>query len=92
MYISQPRGFIVKEKENYICTLNKALYRLHQNKWVWNFEINKVLLDSGFEKFEWCNYVQNFRSNSLLLIYVDDIVIFGKTDKHINKVLNFLKR
>ena len=55
------------------------------------FEIFKVLLDLEFEKFEWCNFVYNFGSNILLLLYVDDIVIFGKTDEHINKVLILLK-
>ena len=55
------------------------------------FEIFKVLLDLEFEKFEWCNFVYNFGSNILLLLYVDDIVIFGKAYKHINKILNLLK-
>ena len=76
VYMSQPPGFIVTGKENYICKLNKALYGLHQSGRVWYFEINKVLLDLGFEKFEWCNCVYNFGSNILLLFYVDDIVIF----------------
>ena len=89
--MSQPPGFIAKGKENYTCKLNKALYGLHQSGRIWYFEINSILTDLGFEKFEWCNCVYNFRSNILLLLYVDDSVIFEKTDEHINKVLILLK-
>lgn len=91
IYMKQPPGFSVLGKEDYICKLNKALYGLHQSGRSWYFEINKVLLDIGFKRFSWCNCVYQFENDIVLLLYVDDIVIFGKTEKPIFKVLRMLE-
>lgn len=86
----QPPGFIIKSKENYVYKLKRALYGLHQSGRVWYFEINKVLTNLGFVKFEWCNCVYIFESYVILLLYVDDIVLFGRTENHIQKAVNLL--
>lgn len=92
IYMTQPPGFVEKGKENYVCKLNKALYGLHQSGREWYFELNKILLAIGFVKFEWCNCVYVFGSDVVLLLYVDDIVIFGKSDNRISKVLKLLEK
>lgn len=92
IFMKQPPGFLAEGKENYICKLNKALYGLHQSGRMWFYEIHKVLLDLGFTKFEWCNCVYNFHNSVILLLYVDDIVLFGKTEKHIFDILSLLEK
>lgn len=67
------------------------MYGLHQSGHAWYFEIHKVLLKLGFRRLESCNYVYLFESGLVLLLYVDAIVIFGKNQNIIGKVLSLLK-
>lgn len=90
IYMSQPPGF--SDKENLFCKLEKAIYGLHQSGRQWFFEINKILIKLGFNKFDWGNCIYNFKSNVILLLYVDDIVIFGKRISDINEVIELLKK
>lgn len=92
VYMTQPPGFIVKGKEKMVCKLNKALYGLHQSGRVWFFELNKVLLEIGFIKFEWCNCVYTFKNEVVLLLYVDDMVLFSKNRKNIDRAINRLNQ
>ena len=55
------------------------------------FKIHRVLLELGFLKFEWCNCVYSFSDNVILLLYVDDIVLFDRNDSHIKKAINLLE-
>ena len=87
----QPPGFVEKGKENLVCRLNRALYGLHQSGRLWYFEFNSVLLELGFKKFQWCNCAYYFQNNTVLLVYVDDIVIFGKNKNCIDKAIERLK-
>jgi hypothetical protein len=90
IYMYQPLGFIEKGKENLFCKLNKAIYGLHQSGRVWFFEIDKVLNEIGFIKFEWCNCVYMFESNVILLLYVDDIVLFAKRETQLKRAISLL--
>lgn len=90
--ITQPPGFEVKGKEGHLCLLKKALYGLHQSGRVWYYEIENVLLTNGFSKIKWANCLYNFNHNLVLLLYVDDIVLIGKTQNHIDEVVNILKK
>lgn len=91
IYMDQPTGFFIKGKEHLVCRLDRALYGLHQSGRLWYQELNKVLLDLGFEKFAWCNCTYHFGESVVLLVYVDDIVIFGKNKSYIDKVLTLLQ-
>lgn len=90
IYMTQPPGF--STKENYLCRLNKALYGLHQSGRAWYFEIHNTLLNIGFSKLDWCNCVYNFKNEVILLLYVDDIVLLGRSDNQIQKVFNLLNK
>ncbi len=76
VYMYQPEGY-VKESSK-VCKLRKALYGLHQSSRQWFFEIDDIL-KINFEKLSWCNCVYVLQSRLILLLYVDDIVMFGKT-------------
>lgn len=90
VYMRQPQGFIDPKKPHYVCRLKKAIYGLHQSGREWFYEISSKLLNVGFEEISWANCVFTYRKHVMLLLYVDDIVIFGKTEGHINHVIQIL--
>lgn len=92
IFMTQPPGFVNGNKEMFYCKLDKALYGLHQSGRVWFYEINKILIDIGFIKFEWCNCVYSFNFNVVLLLYVDDIVVFGRAKRNIDEAIELLKK
>lgn len=91
VYMEQPPGFIKQGQEHKFCKLNKALYGLHQSGREWFFEIHQILIEIGFVKFEWCNCAYIFKNDIVLVLYVDDFVIFGKSAEMINKMIETLK-
>lgn len=88
--MSQPPGFI-KNNKNFLCKLKRAIYGLHQSGRMWFYEIESVLLRIGFDKFTHCNCVYSFKGEVILLLYVDDFVLFGSDVSKINKVVKFLE-
>lgn len=88
IYMSQPQGFVTNE--NLVCKLNKAIYGLHQSGRAWFYEMDSVLLKIGFLKFQYCNCAYRYNANIILLLYVDDFVIFGKDKVQIDNVVKLL--
>lgn len=86
----QPQGF--SENLNFVCRLKKAIYGLHQSGRVWFFEIDRVLSKIGFEKFSHCNCVYIFKNSVILLLYVDDFVLFCKDVVGIERVVSLLNK
>ncbi|GBM70501.1 Retrovirus-related Pol polyprotein from transposon RE1 [Araneus ventricosus] len=89
IYMQQPEGFVVKGCEHCVCCrLHKSKYGLHQSGRQWNLEINKILIGLGFHQNELCNGLYT-KSNCILLVYVDDIVVFSKSRSDLeNSILN----
>jgi hypothetical protein len=82
-YMEQPPGFI--EGTNLICRLRKSIYGLKQAPRVWNQVIDGFFRTIGFLR-SLCNpalYIfQEYDINQLSLliaIYVDDMIIVGKS-------------
>lgn len=91
IFMSQPKGFEDPGNENLYCKLDRAIYGLCQSGREWYFEIHRVLTDLGFVKLDSCNCVYTFSTNVLLILYVDDMVIFGVSDIVINEILDKIK-
>lgn len=91
IFMTQPPGFSVPGKENMYCRLDRALYGLHQSGRLWYYEIHNVLIKLGFTKLESCNCVYTFKNEVVLLLYVDDMIIFGKNDKYAQNALNLIE-
>lgn len=89
IYMHQPPGF--GTNKNLVCKLNKALYGLHQSGRNWYFEIHGILETLGFCKFDWCNCAYRYNNNVVLLLYVDDIVIFGKNHSYVDQAISLIK-
>ena len=48
IYMEQPEGFTVKEKEDYVCKLNKSLYGLKQAPRQWYKKFESVMGKQGY--------------------------------------------
>lgn len=90
IYMQQPEGYV--EQLGLVCKLKKALYGLHQSSRQWYFEMDDVLLKLNFQKLDWCNCVYLFETKLVLLLYVDDIVIFGRTSKDLDFGIGLLQK
>lgn len=90
--MSQPQGFINPDKPKHVCLLHKALYGLHQSGLEWYSEIHSTLIAMGYIKLISTNCVYTKNANTILLLYVDDIVIMGKTLAIVKESLKLLKQ
>jgi hypothetical protein len=91
VYIEQPEGFLLSEKEDYVCRLKKALYGLKQAPRAWYSRLDRYLQQQGFRKGNADNnlYIKVNQDSILIIeVYVDDI-IFGSDDDRMSQ--NFLK-
>ncbi|CAL8151067.1 unnamed protein product [Prunus armeniaca] len=81
VYINQPEGFVIKDKEDKVYRLHKALYGLKQAPRAWYGEIDSYFTQCGFKKSlsEATLYTKERGDKDILIvsIYVDDIVYTG---------------
>ncbi|GJW71282.1 ribonuclease H-like domain-containing protein, partial [Tanacetum coccineum] len=94
IYMTIPKGFENKDKNNKVCKLVKSLYGLKQAPRKWNGKLVTILKENGF--------IQSINDHSLftktkdnkfiaLLVYVDDIVVTGNLSTPMvpNSVLSY---
>ncbi|KAI5352434.1 hypothetical protein L3X38_005325 [Prunus dulcis] len=78
VYIDQPKGYVIKGKEDKVYRLHKALYGLKQAPRAWYGEIDTYFMQCGFEKSlsEATLYTKTRGDRDILIvsIYADDIV------------------
>ncbi|KAI4357436.1 hypothetical protein L6164_001384 [Bauhinia variegata] len=88
IYIKQPKGFVVKGKEDYVCKLTKSLYGLKQAPRQWYKKFESVMIQQGYKKTisDHCAFVRKFSNNYfiILMLYVDDMLIVGHDSSRIN--------
>jgi hypothetical protein len=80
VYIEQPLGFEVHEREPHVCKLKKPLYGLKQAPRAWYSRIDAYLQQLGFEKSEAdpnLYFILVGEDPLILLLYVDDLFIIG---------------
>lgn len=88
VYVSQPKGFVQKNKEHMVYRLVKALYGLRQAPRAWYAKLNKCLESLGFTKcpYEHAVYTKREGDEALIIgVYVDDMLITGTNVAIINK-------
>ncbi|GBN62249.1 Retrovirus-related Pol polyprotein from transposon TNT 1-94 [Araneus ventricosus] len=90
VYLKQPPGFLVKDAESKVHLLHKALYDLHQSGRSWNCELDHILKNLMFDKLLWSNCLYK-NKDVILVIYVDDSMVFGKTLIDINKTIALIQ-
>jgi transposase InsO family protein len=80
VYIEQPQGFEVHDRESYVCRLKKALYGLKQASRAWYSRIDNYLQSMGFTKSEADPNLYFLLVGSeplILVLYVDDLILTG---------------
>jgi hypothetical protein len=86
--MKNPQGYEVKGKENLVCRLKKRLYGLKQAPKQWYFKFYRFMEKQGYSRchFDHCVYFKNIEngSYSILLLYVDDMLVVGSNMQDIN--------
>jgi hypothetical protein len=89
IYMKQPVGFIVKDKEEMVCRLKKSLYGLKQAPRQWYRKFDGFMQRSGYTRCngDHCCYFKRFESSYIiLLLYVDDMLVAGSCVREINRL------
>ncbi|CAA7014904.1 unnamed protein product [Microthlaspi erraticum] len=93
VYVTQPPGFVDKDRPNHVCRLRKALYGLKQAPRAWYQELRGFLLQLGFQNSVADTSVFVYIKGTDLaytLVYVDDIVITGSNTTLVAHFINAL--
>ncbi|CAI7818577.1 unnamed protein product [Closterium sp. NIES-54] len=92
LYMLQPEG--LDDGSGRVCRLKKAIYGLKQAPRAWYHKLEKTLLAGGFKKSE-CDHslflLQEKEQFLMLLVYVDDILLFSKSSAMIEHVEEMLE-
>lgn len=82
VYVTQPPGFLDKDRPHHVCRLRKALYGLKQAPRAWYQELKTYLISIGFKNSmaDTSAFVYNKDGHQVYcLVYVDDIIITGSS-------------
>ena len=81
------------ENEVFVWKLNKSLYGLKQSGRNWNVVLDDFFTQLGFTRSnnDTCLYMKGENNPTLVLIWVDDIVIAAKTGVLMTEIKNALK-
>ena len=93
VYMPQPEGFKDKNRPNYICKLEKALYALRQALRAWFDKLKGALSSWEFKNSNSDTSLFFKRVESkivIMLIYVDDIIITRNDSQGIAEVIKDL--
>ncbi|CAI7785225.1 unnamed protein product [Closterium sp. NIES-54] len=92
LYMLQPEG--LDDGSGRVCRLKKAIYGLKQAPRAWYHKLEETLLAGDFKKSE-CDHslflLQEKEQFLMLLVYVDDILLFSKSSAMIERVEEILE-
>lgn len=89
VYMKQPEGFVVKNQENKVYRLKKAVYGLKQASRAWNARVNEVLSKMGYKhsQHEPCLFIKRDKNSlTLVALYVDDFFVFSDNSKNVDNL------
>ena len=90
IYMSQPHGFEVASKENWVCKLKKSLYGLKQSPRQWYKQFDRFMIGQKYTRsqFDHCVYLHRLSDGSYiyLLLYVDDMLVACKNKAEIEQL------
>ena len=81
VYMKQPVGYEKEGEEHLVCRLRKSICGLKQSSRCWNMALDSHLRKMGFSqsKSDPCIYVSGGDDTFYIGVYVDDMVLAGKT-------------
>jgi len=91
VYMQQPEGFV---KEGLVCKPKKSIYGLKQAPRCWNMALDSYLKELKLTQSasDPCIYVSTEGETFYIGVYVDDIILAGKTNERIQEVKDALSR
>jgi hypothetical protein len=93
VYMTQPKGFVVKGKEHMGCRLRKSIYGLKQASRQWNLQFDETITKFGFKPNveDNCVYAK-FKNEKFifLILYVDDILLANSDVRLLQETKQFL--
>ena len=94
VYMKQPEGFISKGQEHLVCKLKRSIYGLKQSPRCWNSTLDSYLKKMGFMQAvsDPCLYIASEGELFIIGVYVDDIVLAGKSDRRMVEVKKALSK
>ena len=93
VFMAQPQGFVHPRYPHYVCKLHKALYGLKQAPRACFHKLWVALVDYGFQPShaDMSLFIYHTASEVLiLLVYVDDILVIGSSQKLISHFISYL--
>ena len=92
VYMRQPDGFVTEGQEHLVCKLKRSIYGLKQSPRFWNSALDCQLKAMGFAQTtsDPCLYVSTEGEMFVVAVYVEDIVLAGKSDRKMSEVKNAL--
>jgi hypothetical protein len=93
VYMAQPKGFAIKEKEHMGCHLRKSIYELKQASRHWYLKFVETIRSFGFKENEEDNCIYaKFRNGKFifLILYVDDILLASSDVRLLLETKRFL--
>ena len=87
IYRTQPQGFVDQSYPTHLCKLHKSLYGLKQAPRAWYERFSNFLLGLGFQTTyaDPSLFIRHFHwSVTLILLYVDDLIITGSDSHYIH--------
>ena len=88
VYMKQPEGFVTQGQEHLVCRLKRSIYGLKQAPRCWNQALDAQLKRMDFEQSsnDPCVYTNTTDGLMILAVYVDDILLAGKSPQRIAQV------
>ena len=89
IYMTLPEGFVSPSNEHFVCKLKRSLYGLKQSPRCWNQVLDEHLKTLGFSQSSAvrCVYIRNNGDEqTLLAVYVDDIVLLTDSEKSMDVI------
>lgn len=90
IYMTQPDGFYIPGKEDYVCKLKKSLYGLKQSPRQWYKRFDSYMIQLGYNRspYDCCVYLNKADDGSMiyLILYVDDMLIAAKGKSDVQKL------
>ena len=94
VYMTLPPGHVKEKNTNLVCRLNKSIYGLKQSPRAWYGKLSQYLISLGFKISQSDTSLFSKHENNdttIVLVYVDDIIITGNNYEKIDNVKKHLK-